>query len=165
MAAKAITEKDGEQEKWYAEARGMTLDKLPTFLKRLSNDYAHDYGTICHAIAAAAIAAAWAVEKSPSGGITGFQASCIAWSFIENWGSPNFDKDLGARFLDVGDLLYPQYEHKWRGISKDTLARVQAAAKKKLTERAAIPAHEAVMNHWRFLANGGVPFGLTVQED
>lgn len=65
---KSITEQDKIHEEWYKEASEMTLENLPEFLRKLTEDYSHDYGTICHAISAAAAAAAWAVEKSPCGG-------------------------------------------------------------------------------------------------
>jgi len=80
-----INEKMGVHKEWYVEARGMTLDQLPKFVQRLTKDYQHDCGTICHAIAAAAVGAAWSVERGPQGGITGFQASCIMWEFITHW--------------------------------------------------------------------------------
>jgi len=73
---KLIREEDGIQKEWYEEARKMTVEQLPMFLKKLVEDYQHDYGTICHAVAAGALSAAHAVNHSPTGGITGFQPLC-----------------------------------------------------------------------------------------
>src|SRR5690349_20327046 len=70
-----ITEESGEHKQWYVDAHApeMTLETLPEFLRHLTEDYHHDYGTICHALAAGAIATAYAMDRSPQGGITGFQ--------------------------------------------------------------------------------------------
>lgn len=72
-----ITEELGLHKEWYEEAKKQTLNTLPAFVSNLVENYSHDYGTICHAITAAALGAANAVEESPEGGITGFQANCI----------------------------------------------------------------------------------------
>lgn len=48
---KQITEKDNEQEIWFKEAEKQTLETLPEFIRHLLEDYGHDYGTICHALA------------------------------------------------------------------------------------------------------------------
>ena len=50
---KKITEEDGTHKAWMSRAKDMTLADLPEFLRELTEDYQHDYGTICHAIAAA----------------------------------------------------------------------------------------------------------------
>ena len=90
----------------YEEARAQTVATLPEFVRKLTEDYSHDYGTICHAIAAAALAAAHAVDHSPAGGITGFQSGCIMWEFIQEWqhlrGKP-------LRLTNYEDMLFPQY--------------------------------------------------------
>jgi len=153
-----ITEEQGVHKEWYAEAREMTLEKLPEFLRKLTEDYGHDYGTICHACAAAAVGAAWAVERSPEGGITGFQAGAIFWEFWKHW----LHEDGPARILKYSEALYPQYESLFTTISPDSLAWLKEQATKKLAdgEKAA----DAVLEHWRFLANGGVPFGLRVED-
>lgn len=70
-----ITEKDKDIiEQWYKDASKQTIDTLPEFMNHVLKDYKHDYGTICKAIGACVIAAAWAANASPQGGITGFQA-------------------------------------------------------------------------------------------
>lgn len=134
MERKQITEEMKIQEEWYKEARDMTIDKLPDFLNKLTDQYHHDYGTICHAVAAAAIGAAWAVEKSPAGGITGFQAGAIMWEFIRQW---NFSYNkTGLRIIDYDNFLYPQYAEKfdkvlsadvWKAIQKEARAKVEEA--------------------------------------
>lgn len=155
---KQITEEEGLQKEWYAEAREMTMEKLPAFLEKLTTQYGHDYGTICHAVASAAIAAAWAVERSPQGGITGFQAGCIMWEFIQHWMTEY--KDTPARIIKYEDMLYPQYEDKFTSISKETWEFLQNKAREKLAESP--DAHEAVIHQWKMVANGQVPFGYKI---
>lgn len=67
----SITEDDGIHNGWYEEAKQHTTKTLPVFIQHLTEDYRHDYGTICHAVAAAALAAAHAVDHAPCGGVTG----------------------------------------------------------------------------------------------
>lgn len=158
--AKAITEDMGLQKEWQKRAKEMTLDDLPAFLKELTEDYDHDYGTICHAIAAAAVAAAWAVERSPKGGVTGFQASCISWEMLRGWGGISLG-ETGSRLLKMDDLLYPQYEHKFRQISAETWEAVKKKARENIAAKSE-HVHPAVLAHWESVANGQVPFGMTV---
>jgi hypothetical protein len=142
---------------WMKEARAMTLEKLPAFLEKLVS-HKHDYGTICRAIAAAGVAAAYAVEKSPQGGITGFQASCIMWDLITGWDEGKEGKPI--RLVDYEDMLYPQYAHKFRSITPETWAHLQAKAKEKLATSPTAAAR--VVAHWKSIAAGEVPFGYTV---
>ena len=132
-----ITEEMKVQDEWYKEARDMTLDKLPEFLNRIMNDYSHDYGTICHAIAAGAIATTWAMDHSEQGGITGFQAGAVMWQFIRNW---NYSHNkTGLKIIDFDKFLYPQYgDYFQKTISPETWAAIQkeAAAKTKEADEA-----------------------------
>lgn len=155
-----ITEKDGLQVEWMKEAKGMTIDALPGFLRKLTQDYQHDYGTICHAIAAAAVAAAWAVEKSPQGGITGFQAGAVSWEILKGWGGITLG-ETGSRLVNFDDLLFPQYAEKFRSIPAETWEKLQAEAKRKVSSAEDYVA-PAVLDHWKAVASGRVPFGLTV---
>lgn len=161
----AITERDGLQDQWYKEAKVMTVEKLPAFIAKLTTAYSHDYGTICHAISAAAIAAAYAVEKSPHGGITGFQAGMVPWQFIREWGYPSYHQKVGAKFLDYGNLLYPQYKNDFTSISADTMKRLQDEAQKMLAESKPGMMAGAVHNHLTKIAQGLPPFGLRVTEE
>lgn len=51
MTKEPINETDGIHEQWMPVAQEMTMEGLPEFLRHLTEDYHHDYGTICHAIA------------------------------------------------------------------------------------------------------------------
>jgi hypothetical protein len=155
-----ITEESGLHIEWMREAKDMTLDALPEFLRKLTQDYSHDYGTICHAIAAAAVAAAWAVEKSPQGGITGFQAGAVSWEMLKGWGGITLG-ETGSRIINFDDLLFPQYAEKFTTIPEETWEKLVAAASVRLKDAEAFVA-PAVLRHWKSVASGNVPFGLKV---
>lgn len=154
-----ITEESGVHKAWNDEARSVTLETLGPFVTRLATEYQHDYGTICHALAAAMKAAFYALESSPSGGITGFQAGCVQWEVLRNV----FHVEAPARLLNYRDLLYPQYREKFTTISPETWAEVRKLAQENLANA---PGHASVtvIAHMQSIAEGVVPFGLTVAE-
>lgn len=156
-----ITASDKIHEQWYEEARGMTLDTLPAFLKKLTEDYGHDYGTTCHAVASAAVAAAWAVEHSPQGGITGFQAGAVMWEFIRNWDSSY--KDVPLRLINYENMLFPQYHKRFNTIGAETWKWLQEKAMNNLSERGEFT-HPDVIKHWESIRDGKVPFGYIVED-
>jgi len=164
MSRKAITEKDGVHKEWYKEAKdGMSMEKLPAFLKKLTEDYEHDYGTICHAMAASAVATMWAVDRTEQGGVTGFQASAIMWELVRAWGTFG---DGPKRMVCYDNMLYPQYANKFRMvIDKNVWKYLQEEAAKHLSEHDVHHAHPDVMAHWQSIMAGKVPFGYTVEED
>lgn len=154
-----INEEDKLQDAWYKTAKDMTLEKLPEFIHTIVNTYQHDYGTICHAITAAALGTAHAINHSPQGGITGFQASAVMWQFIKLWTG---DTDVPLRLSNFSDMLYPQYKHKFTTISKGTWKYLQNEAKKHLLESHGT---SNVRDHWQSIVDGTVPFGYTVSDD
>jgi len=159
VGRKPITEEQGIQKEWYAEAKIMTLKKLPKFLKKLADGYRHDYGTICHAVAAGAVAAGNAMNKSRQGGITGFQASAVMWCFIEAWTG---DK-APAKLVKYEKMLYPQYAKSFEKIiDKSVWEWLQEQAKEHLKDVEG--AHEKVIAHWTRIAEGNVPFGYVVEK-
>ena len=107
----AITEEMHLEKEWFANAKKQTLETLPAFMNHVLNDYCHDYGTICHAISACAIAAAWAADGSEQGGITGFQAGFVMWDVIRQWRYSS--NKSGLKIIDYDDMLFPQYEYKF----------------------------------------------------
>lgn len=65
MEKQIITEGMQIQDEWFKEANSsMTLEKFLEFFRYLSEDYVHDYGTVCHAMAAVGLAAMWAFNNS-----------------------------------------------------------------------------------------------------
>lgn len=150
----AITEEQGIHEQWYEEAKKInTPEELAAFVTRLTTEYDHDYGTICHAIAASAIAAAWACDRSAQGGITGFQAGAIMWEFISHW--THKPGDLLA-LRDYDEILYPQYDDKFGTIPADFAEQLKKRAKERLAESPI--AAGAVVDRWKDVAEGRFPF-------
>lgn len=145
------------RDEWYEEAKKQTLETLPAFVAKLAA-HQHDYNTICYATAAAAVGAAWAMDKSPNGGITGFQGGAIMWEFMDAWNGVK----APARLLKFEDMLFPQYGEKFNSISAETWNWVQEEAKKKLEEKAEM-VDPNVVDHWRSIRDGHVPFGLQVR--
>jgi len=156
-----MNEGTDEFKAWKAErktaAGACTVDTLAEFV-RVTMGAEHDYGTVCHAVALCAEAAAWAANACPRGGITGFQAGAVFWEFARSWRGLKG----AARLIDYDDALYPQCADRFdRTISRRVLTDLAAKATDKLANDGD-NAHPDVVAHWKMLADGGVPFGLTV---
>lgn len=144
---------------WYEEAKNIKLPELQKFINRLINGYDHDYGTICHAMAASGLASLHAANKEPGAGITGFQASIIDLQILKYW------RHLEGPFkiVDFSSMLYPQSSDKFqKTINKQTWEWLKQEAQKKLEERPP-HAHPEVIAHWIAIINGEVPFGYKVE--
>ena len=149
------------EKEWFEQAgKVKTIEEFKTFVNHILNDYEHDYGTACHAVAACALAGAWlGCEKE---GLTGFQAGFVMWDFIKGWIKSG--NTCGMKLVDYDDMLYPQYEYKFeKTISQDTWNHLQEEAKRQLKESGG--AHPEVKAHWQNIAMGIVPFGYQVKED
>lgn len=127
-----ITEEMKIHDEWYKEAKKQTVETLSEFVRHLTEDYSHNCGTICHAVAAAGIAAMCAVDNSPTGGITEFQAGCIMWKVIREWNFQN--NKTGLKILDYDNLLYPQYENSFISISSKIWESVKKEAQNKINK-------------------------------
>ena len=162
-----ITEKMHLEKEWFEQARKQKLETLPEFMNHILNDYCHSYGTICHAIAACALAAAWAAGRSDQGDITGFQSGAVMWDFVRQWAYRNNKTSL--RIIDYDKMLYPQYKDYFEGrtISQSTWETLQNAAKRLLNEidTGEESAADSVIVHWTNIANGVVPFGYKIKND
>lgn len=156
-----ITENMHLEKEWFEQTSKIeTIDQLTEFINHVISDYDHDYGTVCHAIGAAAVAAAWYGANVQ--GITGFQASFVMWDFIKYWIKKH--NECGLKLVDYDDFLYPQYQYKFdKTISKDVWMRIQKTAKNNLeSNEVACP---EVRNHWMNIACGIVPFGYKLEDD
>jgi hypothetical protein len=161
VGRKPITEEQGIHKQWYEEARKMTIKKLPKFMRKLDRKYQHDYGTICHAVTASALAGAYAMDHGSQGDITGFQAGYIMWNFISKWmcveGQP-------LRLIYFEKMLYPQYESMFeKTITADTWQWLQKQARTNLDEQSG--ACEKIRAHWQSIVDGKIPFGCVVKEE
>jgi hypothetical protein len=156
-----ISEEDGTHKAWYQEARDnvKTPEQLAAFAKRLIEDYAHDYGTCCHATSAVAVAAAWCMCHHM--GLTGFQAGCVMWGFLSHWTYKEGDR---LRIQDMKNLMFPQYERHFTSIPESVWKWAQEEAKAELAKANGHCA-PGVVEHWRSIAAGNVPFGLDVSAD
>ncbi len=157
MSRKKITEEMGEQEKWYDQAKKVTTLTLPAFIKHLTNDYEHDFGSLAHAVTAAGLAAMLAVVKEHP--ITAEQANFIMWTFIYKWMYPH--NKCGLAILNYDNLLYPQMRGQFdKVISREVFEQIQAQAKDLLESGRDI--HENVKNHLQSIVNGEPPFGFKI---
>ena len=162
MNKTAVNEEMHPEKEWFADAEKQTLESLPDFINHVMNDYVHDYGTVVHAVAACAIAAAWAANKADGarGGITGFQAGFVMWDFVLQWQFKN--NKSGLRILDFDKLLYPQYSERFeKVIDPKKWEKLQEMARTNLEEKGAC---DEVREHWTSIVNGKVPFGFQVKE-
>ena len=149
------------RDSWYKQAEKQTLETLPAFMEMLA-EFQHDYNTAPYAITAAALGASWAMDKTPHCGITGFQAGCIMWEYIQNWGLSYKNKPL--RMINYDEMLYPQYQrHFEKVITEDTWNYLQYQANKHLKECDC--ACDEVKEHWKSIIDGKVPFGYTVRDE
>ena len=149
-----ITEEDNKDviDEWWAFAEGCaSIDDAAAFAKRLSDDYCHDYGTVCHAIAAAGVAMANAVSRPQ--GITWFQGSAVGWMLHSHWMRWG---DEPRRMLDLSNLLYPQYDDQWTRVSPSTQEWLVEKAKRLLAENHH-PMSSVVRERWELVASGQLP--------
>lgn len=142
-------------EGWYDQAKNVgSVDEFIDYLA----EFRHDYGTICHAVAAAGIRAMHTMDRSPAGGITGFQAGAITWELVRHWGG----REGPLSMVDFEKMLYPQYADQGSfrmRMSRDTFTWLQEKAEKQLRDNRGSP---EVMAHCKSIVAGTVPFGWTV---
>ena len=150
-----ITEEMNLQKEWFKEAGKVKEQDLLDFFQRIVHGYAHDYGTMCHAVAACALAAAWAANDVI--GLSAFQAGFVMWDFIDNW---FMKSDCGLKLVNYDDMLYPQYGSKFdKVISQETWNKIRKKAIENLSKSCVAP---EVYAHWENIASGNVPFGYRV---
>lgn len=120
-----MTEKDF-REKYYEKVAKQTLETLPRFIEEIFQE-SFDYGSICCAVAASALAAAWAANNHNKAGITGFQAGAVMWEFIQQW---NYKSNkTGLRIVDYDNMLYAQCKDNFqKTIRKSVFESLQKEA-------------------------------------
>jgi hypothetical protein len=149
------------QKQWYVNAKKVKIGEVDAFIKNLMDDHELDYGSVCHAITASALAAAYSANShEDQGHITGFQASAVLWEFIAAWQQ----NDNPKRLLDFGNMLYPQYAESFeKVISPQVWAWLQQEARHHLIERA--DASPVIVSHWQSIVAGQIPFGYKLKEE
>lgn len=164
MTRRKITEETDKPllEAW-KKRQPETPRELGAFVRELVEDYDHDYGTIIHAMHAAMVAAFQVIQRGPQGGITGFQANCLMWMLVEEFGP--YEEGAPLRLVNMNDMLFPQYAHKFsKTIPGRLWSELQERAKESLADEEA-HAHPDVVRHWKSIVAGRVPFGYTVEPE
>lgn len=125
-----------------------TIEELVSIIETLSKRQ-HDYGTCVYASAISAVATHHYFCHVL--GLTGFQAGAVDLTFIgraKQW--------RRFRFINLEDLLYPQYandEHfpPWKKLIDENAEWFAEEAYKKLKENNEY-AHPNVIAHWKLLS-------------
>ncbi len=151
------------RKQWMEEADNInTTEELVTFINKLT-EFNHDYGTIIRAMAAGMKASFHVIGNSPQGGITGFQAGCLMWEMVKEFGSFG---DGPKTMVCYENMLYPQYEDKFKNtITPSTWRYLQEEAKKMLDEDENDGANLEATAHWQSIVDGIVPFGYLVKDN
>ena len=137
-----------------------SFDDLVAFLQRVKDTCNTGYGTAPRAIAQAALATAWYLASDF--GITGFQAGCTMWDFIRDWSYSG--NKCGLKIVDYDNMLYPQYDDYFeKTIRRDVFEALQEEAEKNLRNSTQYT-HPVVINHWKSIVDGDVPFGYVVRD-
>lgn len=162
MKKKKITEKDHFENGWYKDAEKQTLETLPLFMNHVLNDYQHDYGTICKAIAACGAGAMHAAIKTTHDYISGFQATSINWEVLKAWGG--LKTHTCAKIINFDDMVFPHNQHRFaKTISKETWDSVQDYAKAILSDADNFGFHPKVKAHLESIVAGNIPFGYIIK--
>jgi len=163
MEKQAVREEDGLHDEWYKEAHEVKdIPTLTAFAEKLLDSYEHDYGTVCHAVTALAVAAANVGARTQ--GLTGFQAQVVTWGFIREFGA-FMGAGRGPMSLVMYEhMLYPQYEKEFaeKTILQETWHWLRVRARELLLDGA--DTDGKVRAHWQCIVDGEVPFGYAVEK-
>lgn len=153
----------GFKDKYGPRAREVKYGELQTFIDEMFAEEL-DYGTVCYAVALAAVAAAWSANKHPTqGGITGSQSGFVLWEFIRGWDQSRIG-ELGARLVNYDDMLYPQMGDRFAWtINAEQHEKLQAMAQEKLSGDVEY-VHKKVLEHWQSIVDGELPHGFKIKE-
>lgn len=134
-----------------------TFEGLVNFLKeaRKCRFYYSD------AIAQATLATAWYFARDF--GVTSSQAYFVMWDFIIDW--MYTDNKCGLGIVDYDNMLYPQYSDKFeKTILPEIWLSIQEQAEKNLKDSTK-HINPSVIDHWKSITKGIVPFGYSVKEE
>ena len=136
-----------------------TIDELAELIKEVEENFNYDYGVAPRSIGAVATVVANYLSRTM--GITGYQAGFVMWDFILSYMKTS--NECGLKLIDWDEMLYPQYQYKYEKIiDRGTWNALQKQAAKNLEE--ADYAAREVIEHWRSIVDGVVPFGYTVKD-
>ena len=157
---KKLDELEAQEELERKRKQIKTFEDLIKYLEDVKDNYNYDYGVAPRAIGQATLAVAWFLSEQF--GITGFQAGCVPYLFIRGWNKPN--NKCGLDLVDYDNMLYPQCEEQFQKIiSKNCWIKLQEEANRNLLEHNS--ACNEVINHWKSIIDGKVPFGYEVKDE
>ena len=139
-----------------------TFNDLLVFLKDVHDNYRkYDYRDDPIAIAQACIA----VARFLSGdfGLSFYQTNIVMWEFI--LGYVKTENKTRLRLIDYDDMLLPQDAYRFeKVINQETWESIQKYAEDLLRSynRYDDIVHPDVLDHWKSIVDGNVPFGYTV---
>jgi len=106
---------------WIEKGQNTKIGNFQEFLNDMIENIPVSYGNVVYSTAIASSTIAHILSSHY--GITGFQAGCVQWEWIRQWGI--FSSEVGLRMLNYQDMCYPQHESSFTTISKDTFERMQ----------------------------------------
>ena len=150
------------REAWIKRAKELrTIEEFGRFLEAMIA-FEHSYNTAVYAAAALMIGVLRVFDRSPQGGLSGFQAGAVFWELAPHLLSVG---KCGLKLVDWELLLYPQYaKHFEKTINNKAWGAVKKRAKEILkTSRSSM--HEDVRKHMESIVEGELPFGFTVEKE
>ena len=151
---------------WYKRASEVTPETFGDLINELLHGYELDYGAKIHAAAACTIAMFNACDDIFS--LSGFQGSASVMQILYKLNYPC--NKTGIRIVDYDEMLYPQYEDKFRSISRNTWKLLRKRADELLAEHYCSfinnqsRVHPSVLHHWTDISSGIVPFGYYISD-
>ena len=148
---------------WNKGCECKSIEDIASLIAEVEKKFNYDYGVAPRSIGA--VCASLAEYLCGSMGLTGFQASVAMWDFIQLFIYRH--NQCGLRMVDYDNMLYPQYEYKFeKTISRETWNNIVKTAKEYLEEykNKANNASSGVVNHWKSIVDGNVPFGYKIED-
>ena len=144
---------------WYKRANEIKPETFGDFVNELLHGYDLDYGAKIHAASACTIAMFYACDD-----IFGFSSYQYSTSVMQVLYKLNYRiNKTGIRVLDYDDMLYPQYEDKFRSIRQKTWKLIRKRADELIAKNKSM-AGPSVLNHWTSISLGVVPFGYYISD-
>ena len=163
MAQRRISaeKNDGLDKEWMEAAESMEdINDYAEFLRHLVEDYKHSYDSIVDAIIAAMMGVFNVIDESGCGGITGFQASCVAWTVFKRL----LCVEGPLQMIRFERMLYANCDEEFKiRLTRQAWEWVQDEAKRML-ENADVLA-DAAVKHLESIVAGRVPYGIELEDN
>lgn len=158
-----INEDMGLQDQWYEKAISrFSFQELPNFFNHVFNDFSHTKETFAHAMVAALLATAYAVDKSvPASKELRLELKHL--SLINHAFSQLFLNSGPCRIIQFFFMLFPENKFKFEKVIDEKVwnylvnqAKIFLDHDKKNGLKTTDAATRA---HWETIANGELPWG------